>query len=65
MLQNEYLTAKIGVDTAENEPIGKSDLENDSREPLRIAAPGRGGNAYRRFRARWSPASAGTKMSSS
>ena len=25
MLQNEYLVAKIGVDTAENEPEGKSD----------------------------------------
>ena len=26
MLQNEYLIATIGVDTAENEPIGKSDV---------------------------------------
>ena len=28
MLKNEYLIAKIGVDTAENEPIGKSDLQS-------------------------------------
>ena len=27
MLKNEYLIAKIGVDTAENEPIEKSDLQ--------------------------------------
>ena len=26
MLQNAYLVAKIGVDTAENEPIEKSDV---------------------------------------
>ena len=25
MLKNEYLIAKFGLDTAENEPIGKSD----------------------------------------
>ena len=36
MLQNEYLIAKIGVDTAENEPIGKSDQQSDLRiEPER------------------------------
>ena len=27
ILKNKYLIAKIGVDTAENEPIGKSDLQ--------------------------------------
>ena len=26
MLQNDYLVAKIGVDTAENEPYVKSDV---------------------------------------
>ena len=35
MLKNEYLIAKIGVDTAENEPIGKSDLRSDLSLPDR------------------------------
>ena len=31
MLQNAYLVAKIGVDTAENEPPIKSDVSCDTK----------------------------------
>ena len=40
MLQNEYLIAKIGVDTGENEPIEKS--ENEPMEK------GSGGGGHRK-----------------
>ena len=39
MLQNEYLIVKIGVDVAENEPIGKSDLQNERKVAGSSLAP--------------------------
>ena len=43
MLKNNYLLAKIGVDTAENEPLKSGDV--DAEKALASASPRVGGTA--------------------